>query len=216
MLNKSMIWDGSQIRAVQQGDTVAGAEVIPPTISTAAITVTGAQLQSGFILRNPGGAGTDTIDTAANIINAIAAGIGSNGVQPGTTWRCTWIVSTAQAVTVQATANTGVTVTNGAINASSVKEFLITVTNGTPAQTFAVNSTNGSAVVTGLSAAQTALLSVGMVVTNAALGLQGQTIISVQPGVGVTLSGNANATAVGTALTFSPTISVYGIGQKLL
>lgn len=216
MIVKNMVWDGSQQRPMQVGDVRGEGEVIPATISTTAITISGQQLSSGFILRNPGAAGTDTIDTAANLIAAIASGIGSIGVQPGTTWRCTWIVSTANAVTVQATANTGVTVTNGTVNASSVKEFLCTVVNGTPAQTFAVNSTNTSAVLTGLTAAQTALLSVGMVVTNAALGLQGQTIISIQPGAGVTMSGNANSTAVGTALTFSPVVTVYGIGQKLL
>jgi hypothetical protein len=218
MLARNLILDGTTSRAIQPGDVLALGEIIPATIATAAITISGAQLASGFILRSPGGAATDTIDTAANILNTVSGGLGYSGLQNGTTWRTTWIVSTAQTCTVTAVANTGVTVTNGAIAASSVKDFLVTVVNGTPPQTFVANTTNASAVVTGLNSSQTALLSPGMIVTNAVNGLQGTTILSVQPGAGVTMSGNANATSVapGVAIAFSPQISVYGIGQKLL
>ena len=217
-LNRPVIQDGPTMRQIARGDTLAGADILPGTISTAAITITGAQLAQGYILRNPAGSATDTIDSAANIIASLLAGTGLNNVQPGTTFKCKWIVSTAQTTTVQATANTGVTVTNGAIAASGVKDFLVTVTNGTPAKTFTGNTTNASAVITGMTQEQTSQLSVGMVVTNAVNGLQGTTIISIQPGVGVTLSGNANATSStpGVAIAFSPTVTVYGIGQGVL
>ena len=215
---KPTILDGATVRPLARGDVLAGADILPATISTAAITITGAQLQQQYILRNPGGAATDTIDSAANIITSLLQGTGLSSIQAGTTFKCKWIVSTAQTTTVQATANTGVTVTNGAIAASGVKDFLVTIVNGTPAQTYTCNTTNASAVVTGLSAEQTSRLSVGMIVTNAVNGLQGQTIISIQPGVGVTLSGNANATssAPGVAIAFSPVVSVYGIGQGVI
>jgi hypothetical protein len=42
------------------------------------------------------------------------------------------------------------------------------------------------------------------------------TVLSVQPGVGVTLSANATATNNPVALTFSPRYTVLGLGQGLL
>lgn len=214
---KPVVYDNGLQRQLAQGDTFANAEVIPATVVTTNITVTGAQLGNGFILRNPAAPAADTIDSAANIIAALSGGIGGIGIQNGTTFRCIWIVTTANATTVAATANTGVTVTRGAIAASSSKEFLVTITNGTPAQTLGANTTSASAILTGMTLAQTSLLSVGMIVTNAVNGLQGTTIISVQPGVGVTMSGNANATSTfPVAVTFSPTVLVEGIGQSLI
>ena len=211
---KTVVYDGSMQRQVQQGDTVAGAEVIPATIATNAITITGGQLQGGFISRSPTAAATDTIDSAANILLAVSGGLGTTGVQNGTSFRVRWLVSTAFATTVQATANTGVTVTSGAIAASSWKDFLVTVVNGTPPTTQTGNTTNASAVITGMTAAATAQISAGMIVTNAVNGLQGTTVLSVQQGVGVTLSGNANATSsFPVAITFSPVVTVAGIGQ---
>jgi hypothetical protein len=213
---KPVVYDNSLQRQIARGDVLAGAEIIPATIATNAITITGAQLSAGFISRSPTGAATDTIDSAANILNAVNGGL-NIGIQSGTTFRVRWLVSTAFATAVAATANTGVTVTNGAIAASSWKDFLVTVVNGTPAYTDTAFTTNASAVLTGMSLDDTSKLSVGMVVTNAVSGLQGATILSVQPGVGVTMSGNANATSgVKVAVSFSPVIKVDGIGQGLV
>lgn len=215
---KPVVYDGQLQKQVAAGDKLASMEVIPATIVTNAITITGSQLGSGMILRNPTAAATDTIDSAANVIAAIQSGLGNSGLQPGTSWRCTWIVTTAFATTVQATANTGVTVTRGTINASSTKDFLVTIVNGTPAQTFAALTTNASAVISGLTQAQLATLSVGMVVTNAVNGLQGTTISAINLAAGtVTLSGNANATSsTPVAISFSPVIKLEGIGQGLI
>ncbi len=215
MILRPLVLDGTTSRPVQPGDVIGLGEAIPATIATTNITVTGTQLMNTFVNRSPGAAATDTIDTAANIIAAISGGLGTTGVQNGLTWRTNWLVTTAFAATLTAQANSGVTVTLGVVNASSVKEFLVTVTNGTPAQSFSVNTTNATAIITGLSYAQTSLLSPGMVVTNVAAGQQGNTIIGVQPGVGVTMSGNSNATTTIT-LNFSPTITIQGIGQRLV
>lgn len=215
-LLKYASFDGQLLRQILPGDTMAGGESIPATIVTTAITITGAQLMQGMILRNPAAGATDTIDSAANIIAAIVAGLGNVGVPNGLTWRVNWIVTTAQTTTVQATANTGVTVTRGAIAASSSKEFLVTVVNGTPAQTFSGTTVNGSAVVSGFTPAQLALLSPGMVVTNVVAGLQGTTILGINQNAGtITMSGNANATngAPGVAISFSPVILIEGIKQ---
>lgn len=215
MILRTVGYDGAFQRVASPGDVLGGGETIPATISTAAITITGAQLQQGIILRNPGGAATDTLDSAANILAALSAGLGLAAIPNGLTWRVRWIVTTANATTVQATANTGVTVNRGSISASSAKEFLFTVVNGTPAQTFQCTTTNGSAVVGGLTAAQCALLSPGMIVTNAVANLQGQTIIAVNGNAGtVTMSGNANATnMVPVTVAFSPVVQLDGLQQ---
>lgn len=213
MLVKPTVYDGSLQRQVFPGDIVAGGELIPATDSGTTKSITAAVLAYGYILRNPGAAGTDTIDTAANLIAGLQAGLGTSGIPNGTTFKVRWIVTTANAVTVQATANTGVTVNRGTVAASTAKDFLVTINNGTPAQTFQMNTTNASAVVTGLSAAQAALLTPGMIVTNAVNGLQGTTILAVNASAGsVTLSGNANATSTTpVAVSFSPVVTLDGL-----
>lgn len=217
-LLKSVVYDGFAQRQVMAGDVLCGAEVLPATVATNAITITGAILSLGLIQRTTTGAGTDTIDTAANLIAAFASGLGTTGVPPGTTFRAKWIQNAAFAITVQATANTGVTVTNGTINASSVKDFLVTVVNGTPARNCSgLTTTNASAVVSGFTAADIANVTVGMVVTNAVASLQGTTIIGVNMAAGsVTMSGNAGSSLTLQTLNFSPVVTVLGVGQGLL
>jgi len=220
-----VVYDGGLQRKVYPGDLVTGAETINASLTTAgAGTITAALLTSGILSRSGPGAGyTDTTDTASNIINALlgnynystaaVTGVSSGaGVQPGTTFRLSYINTVAQAMTLAA--GTGVTLgSNVNCAASSVKDYLVTVTNGTPAQTFAATTTNGSAVVTGLNLFQTSQLSVGMLVTGT--GVSG-TVISVQPGTGVTLSANASATGTNVAITFAPTVRIDSLGQKLL
>ncbi len=212
------VYDGQIQRKVAQGDLVGGAEVFPPTIATQNITVTGAQLALGLIQRSNGAAGTDTLDTAANILAAMSGGLGNSGIQPGTTFRCRWVQTAAFGITVAATANTGVTVTLGSINASSCKDFLFTWVNGTPATTVLGTTVNGSAVVSGFTAAQLAGVTVGMVVTNAVAGLQGATVIGVNAQTGqLTFSANANATnTTVVAINLSPVLTCQGIGQMLI
>lgn len=218
MLLKPLVSDGGLNRQIGLGDNLAGGEVIPATIATNAITITGSQLGSRFIQRTTTGSGTDTIDTAANIIAALISGLGNTGIQNGTSWWVTWIQNAAYAITVQATAHTGVTVNSGTVNASSVKDFLVQVNNGSPAQSYSGMTTNGSAVVTGFTADQLKNITPGMVVTNAVNGLQDTTVLSTNFAAGsVTFSGNANATsATPVVINFSPVITVTGIGQGLL
>lgn len=215
---KSVVYDGSMQRQLQQGDVLAAAEVVPATIATTNITVTGQILAQPIVLRSNGGASVDTIDSAANIIAALVAGLGNGGLQQNTSWRVKYISSLAFTCTLTATANTGITVTNGVVNGSSVKDFLVTVTNPTPVQTIAGMTVNASAVVSGFTQAQLAALTPGMIVTNAVNGLQGTTILAINSAAGaVTMSGNANATsATPVAITFSPTVAIYGLGQGLL
>ena len=222
---RNAVYDPSGLqRLAFQGDVTATMESMPAANANTAVTLTGNLLASGLFLSSAATAPTLTFDTAANIVASLAPSYGYNqnasvpagttvtsAIQSGTSFRYRIIISTANAVTVAATANTGVTVNRGSVAASSSRDFLVVINNGTPAQTFSVGSTSGSANIT-VTQAQAALLSVGMVVTNAALNLQGQTITAVNVTTGVvTMSGTANATATATSLTFSPVITVEGL-----
>lgn len=219
-LIKHMGFDGLGVnpRQIQVGDVMCAAEVLPATLAPNAVTVTGQLLANLLIQSTETANATYTLDTAANIILALQNITNIANIQNGTTWRLRHVNNAAFTVTYASTANTGTTVALPIVNASSVKDFLITVVNATPAQTFAGTTVNASAVVSGFSQSQCALLSPGMIVTNAVAGLQGTTILAVNATAGtVTMSGNANATnAVAVAIAFSPVIGLQGLGQGLL
>ena len=223
---KPLIFDGNISRIISQGDVLAGAEILAVNAIVGASTLTAAQLVSGILNRTGSvGAFSDTTDTASNIINALigvglynvtpVTGISSGAaVQPGTTVRLRYLNTVAFIATLLA--GTGVTlVGTTAVAASSWKDFLITVLNGTPAQVFAATQTNASAVITGLSQFQTSQLSVGMLVTGTNV-QAASTVISVQPGIGVTLSLAVTATLSLNALTFAPSVSITNLGGGLL
>lgn len=221
---KGVIYDGGLQRQALPGDVVAGGETTVALTTVGAGLLTAALLTGGILNRTGPVAGyIDTTDTAANIIAALIAnypyvapntGLSSGAAVPnGMSFRFRFINTVAFANTMAA--GTGVTLVLGSIAASSVKEYLITVTNGTPTQVFAANQVTGTAVITGLSQFQTSQLSVGMLVTGTNIA-GGSTIISIQPGVGVTLSANTTATLNLNALTFAPTVTIQGLGQGLL
>ena len=207
-----VIYDNGAQRLMNIGDVFARGQKLPVTNATAAnLAITPQMMLQEYILRNPAGVSNENLDTAANMIQAWGNGI---AVQAGLTFVLRWIVTTVQTLTVLATANTGVNVTRPSIVGATFKEYLITVVNGSLAQTFAATTTNASAVVGGLTPAQCALLTPGMIVTNAVANLQGTTIIAVNIAAGtVTMSGNANATngAPGVAIAFSPVVNVDGL-----
>lgn len=222
---KGVVYDGGLQRPALPGDVAAWAEIIAALTTVGAGTLTAPLLLSGIINRTGPVAGyIDTTDTAANIIAAMVSnynyqstaltGVSSGVAAPlGMSVRLRIINTVAFANTMAA--GTGVTLVNGTINASSVKEYLLQVTNGTPQQVFAANQTNASAVITGLSQFQTSQLSVGMLVTGTNIPAS-TTVISIQTGIGVTLSANATATLALNALTFAPTVTMTGLGQGLL
>jgi hypothetical protein len=213
-------YDNLLQRRVAPGDIMLGGEQAQSLTTVGAGTLTAALLLSGIINRTgPVGAFNETTDTAANIIAAMVANtqfqgsgaITPQGIQPGTTWRLRYINGVAFVATL--VAGTGVTlVGTTTVAASSIKEFLLTVTNGTPTQIYAANQVTGTAVITGLSAAQTQNLTVGMAVTGTNIAAS-SVIASIQPGVGVTLNNNTTATLNLNALTFAPTVSITSLGQ---
>ena len=213
---KPVIYDGNLARQLVQGDLMCAGEVINNALTTVGSgTILGSMLATGILNRTgPAGAFTDTTDTAGNIIAAIFGGINNTGLQNGTTFRLTYINSVAFAATLAA--GTGVTLgANTGIAASSVKDYLVTVTNGTPLSVQIANQTNASAVITGMTQAQTNTVAVGQLVTGTNIPAAA-TVISIQSGIGVTLSAAATASITSNALTFSPTLRIDSLGQKLL
>lgn len=198
------------VRPLQRGDIVSGGGEIVATLTTAgAGTLTGALLANTILSRTgPGGPVADTVDTA----DAIVAALGTDVVS-GDSYRLRYINNTAFAITV--TGVTGVTVTNGVVNASSVKDFLITLDNATRASVTTGTTTNGSAVIIGMSAAATALITPGQLIVGTGIPANA-TVLAVNPGVGVTISANATATGSLVSLTFNPKVTVLGLGQGLL
>jgi hypothetical protein len=224
-LVKNLIQDPTgPSRIAVAGDIICTNEVVPAANTSTALTFTGAMLSSPIFLSNPGGAATYTLDTAANILAALAPQFIYNanasntagtavfqGIEPGTAWRIKIVNASANAITVAATANTGIVVNRGSVAASVSRDFLVTVKAGAQAQSYAPTSTSGSAVLY-VTPAQAATLVPGMIVTNAVLNLQGQTIISVNTTSGaVTMSGNANATGSSVFVNFSPVVQIDGL-----
>lgn len=208
---RNTVYDNGMERKQQIGDLVAGGEIVGVLTTVGAGALTGALLANTILSRTgPVGAVADTVGTADTIVSAFS---GSGPANVGDTWRLRYINNVAFAITV--TGVTGVTVTNGVVNASSVKDFVITITNATPASIQVASTTNASAIVTGMTLAQTSAVSVGQLVSGTGIS-GGTTVIAVNPGVGVTLSANATATNAAVALTFSPTVTILGAGQGLL
>ena len=226
---KPLVMDNqsSAARILQQGDVIGGAEFYNILSAVGNSSLLAPNLVAGILKRTgPTGAFTDTTDTAQNIINQILGSVyigtgstvsgqgGNAGVQVGTTWRLRYINTVAFAMTLAA--GTGVTiVANGNVNASSVKDYLITVTNGSPQQIFTANTTSGSNVLTNLPQNQTNQLTIGMAVSGTGIAAN-SVITAINPGASVTLNNNATVTGVNVSLTFSPTLTIEGIGQGLL
>ncbi len=222
-LVRPAVYDNGQQRVTQQGDLIANNEAII-TLADAgvALALSAQSIVTGILRRTgPAGAYADVFPSAADLVAALGnnfyqggGALSAQGISPMTSFRFRYINTVAFANTP--TIGTGGTLGNNTvINASSVKDYLITITNGTPGSIVAGNTTNASAVVTGMNAGLLQYITQGMLVSGT--GIQaGSTVLSVQPGVGVTLSLAASATGSGVALTFGPTYRVDGIGQMLL
>jgi hypothetical protein len=216
---------------IASGDILLSGEVIGSLGTAGAGTWAGALIATGLFRRTGPGAGyTDTTDTAANILAALAGNSPSAEVAPGTTFRLRVLNTVAFLLTFAA--GVGVVTGTGTLNvsASTWRDFLFTVLNSSPAQQLNCNTVNASAAVTfvlppGISAykmgpdPQAVNITPGMSVSGTGISA-GTTVIGVTQGqggvIGVTLSANATATNNGVQLTFSPTIQVDGIGSGTL
>lgn len=217
------------------GDVLGGADSLTPgVITTAGDGVwTAAAIASGFIRRSgPGGAYADTMDTATNILAALAGNNPNALIEPGSTFRLIVQNTVAQALTWTAAA--GVVAGVGTVNiaASLVREYIVTVLNASPQVILNANTTNASAVVTfNFPTGYTAWpvggvgngsinITPGMTVSGTGI-TAGTKVLGVtysQAGItGVTLDANATATSAGgVALTFGPTIKFDGLRSGTL
>ena len=210
-----VVYDGQHQRRLAAGDLLVGsATAILPTDATVTLAYTAAMLYSQYYVRNPAGVSTDTFPSADALISTQSSGLGNiSGAPIGMSFVWRVINLSVNLLTGAVTANTGATMVRGNVLASTFKDFLIQITNGTPLQT-ALNLTtvNASPVVTGFSATQIANLSVGQIVTKVVAGLQGLTIVAVNAtALSVTMSGNASASASTNTITFSPTYTITGL-----
>jgi hypothetical protein len=207
--------DNGFVRDVTNGDVVAGGEVIGTLTTVGAGSLTAALITGFSIISRTGpvGAYADTVDTASNIIAALAV----NGQTPmaGSTHRLRILNTVAFINTI--TANTGVTLSGTtAIAASSYRDFLVTLTNTTNASIAVGATTNASATLSGFSQAALALITPGMLITGTGIGAASVvTAVNLTAGT-VTSSVVSTATASNIAITFSPTVSIAGIGGGLI
>lgn len=211
---KPTVYDNSFQRQVTQGDVVAGGEVVGTLTTVGAGTLTAALITGNSIISRTGptGAYNDTTDTAANIIGALA--VNGQTPMPASTHRLRILNTVAFIGTM--VAGTGVTLAGvTAIAASSYRDYLVALTNTTPTSIAAAATTNASAVITGMDSSETSVVSPGQLVTGTGIPAA-TTVLSVQPGIGVTLNANATATASLVGLTFSPTVTITGIGGGLI
>src|SRR6267142_4079324 len=223
------------MRPFSLGDTLDTQEGFTTLTTVGAGTILAAAIAGGSLQRTgPVGGFTDTFDTAQNIVAALSGNIAvasptgqlfnpsfqtvTFGIlyqqpgtpQPGASFRWLYLNQVAQAMTAAAAANSGVTLgANVNVAASLVREYLFQIKNGTPQSLVNGTLTNTSATVTGMTLAQTNLITPGQSVYGTG-DQAATTVLSVQPGVGITLSLAATATGV-SALTITPSITITGL-----
>lgn len=225
---------GVPAKHVDPGDLLLLGEAVNQSLVTiGAGTWTATQIVSGLIYRTGPTAGyTDTTDTAAAILAALAGNQPAAEVMPGTSFRLLLVNSVAFALTFAAGVGvaTGVGVLN--VAASTWREYLLTVLNATPSQIITCGTTNASAVVTFVLPPGMLSLPLGSVpnpqgvnitpgATVSGTGITaGTTVIGLTYGqggiTGVTLSANATATNNLVALTFGPTVKIDGLRSGTL
>jgi hypothetical protein len=207
-LLKPVVYDAGMQRQVAPGDAVGAGEAIDTSMVTVgAMTILAANILAGIIQRGgaQGGGFVDTTDTSTNLLAGMAQGA---GIQNGTSFRfiISNLAATGQTETIAG--GTGVTASGIlTIATGSWAEFLLTVVNGTAGSIQTAATVNGSAVITGMTQAATNAIAPGMLVTGTGIPAAA-TILSVQAGVGFTLSANATATNNPVALTFLPTMTL--------
>lgn len=216
-LASPVVFDNGMARSMMPGDVLQSNENIQSITNAAGVTLTAAQILSPILIRSGAVTVSDTTPDANTWLAAltqntfVAAGATTPaGVQISTTYRIRYMNNNTGTLTIVAGTNVSLAGTT-TIATVSFRDYLVTVLNGTPQQVWAVTTTNASAVITGMTAAQTQTISPGQAVSGTGIA-GGSTVLSVQPGVGCTLSANATATGTLVAVTFAPRIELRGIG----
>jgi hypothetical protein len=214
---------------IQPGDTLMFGEIVAVNATVGAAAIPASQMLTGILYRSGStGAYSDTFDTAANVYTQLSGGADNNNpvMQAGSTFRLRVLSSVAFADTIVLGA--GMVAGQGSlvVPASGWREFLFTLVNGTPPQSIAATTINGSpnaifsltgsAISISIGPAARALnVMPGASVTGTGIPA-GTTVLSVVQGnggtTGVVLSANATVTGA-TALSFGPVFKVDSIGS---
>lgn len=237
MIQKS----GVNSEQLNTGDTLLlGQSVTAGALTTiGAGTWTAAMMVSGLITRSgPVADYTDTTDTAANILAALAGNAGAGAdVQPGTTFNLTFINTVALEMTLAAGTGVALDTTNGTGNLNSddatspVRDYIVTILNASPPRTIQALTTNGNKVITFiLPAGRSALtmgpngggdITPGMIVSGTGI-TAGTKVLGITLGVGglvgvvTDTNSTATTTALGTPITFNPSLSICSTGSRSL
>lgn len=203
-----MIMDQKKAFAI----TTAGAGVIPPEA-----------ILSGIVDRSgPGANFNDTLPSAAALLAACPV------LTQGDSFEFLYINGVAFVPTLVAPADGSAVIVNGAISASLIKRFMITIlsaagvgnaqglgagaTPNNQGGVFSASTTNGQPAVQ-LSVRDAKNVGIGMGVSGAGIP-GGTTVVAVNLNTGVvTLSANATATAAIVGLTFFPRYAIRGLYQ---
>lgn len=213
------------------GDVALFGEIQSSLTTAGSGTITGAQLAANSLSRTgPGGAYTDTPDTAVNLLQALGLlnvatggtnvqyGPGMSDAANGYSWRFRFVNTVAFAMTLQTGVEGWVYGTSLGVAASSWREYLITLQCVAVRQSLLVNSTNASATVTFVSPQPVGTVVPGMWLSGTNV-TSGTLVIGVTHGQGV-LTGfttSANATGTGSqAWVFSPTVRIDNLGAGTL
>jgi hypothetical protein len=207
--------------------------------SAVGVTLTPAQLLGQDIDRTGAAAGAiaDTLPSADQIVNFLAGnknlvtppGNALYGTEPNKSVQLQWPAmlgvippystlrrfirnGVGQVLTVQAAANSGVTVSGTAtIAASKWREFLIRILNSTPAAMLSVTTTNASAALSAVDLNLVNQITAGMSVYGTGIAANA-VVVGVNRDAG-TITMDQAATASGSliAITFTPTVTLQNL-----
>jgi len=210
-MNKAHLDAGANdVRRQGPGDSIMSMSQSASIATVGDGTLTATAMLAGIVDRTgPTGNYIDTLDTATNLLAAI--GNASPGDSFEFLYRNTVAVTMTLAVAVGAELGA-----NTAMIASNVRRYLVTIMSTNTAQVFAANTVSGTAVISGLTAAQVQKLQPGMGISGSGI-TGGTNVLSVNPNAGtVTLDANATATATLAALTFFPRYIIRGLHTSAL
>lgn len=232
MVAKGVVMDDK----LYTGDILASGVVLSAgTITTVgAGTLTGAAIGSGVITRTGPTAGyTDTTDTAANIVAALAGNASEVDMVEGLKFELLYINTVASAMTLAA----GVGVTLGTlgsnttgVSASAVRKYLVALINVDGPYTIPCSFTTTTKVITFILPQGMSSLPIGpspqavnitekMTVSGTNIATNTK-VVGVTAGIGgntgVTVDTNTTGTQTNSAVTFGPTVEFDSLYQASL
>lgn len=202
-------FSGNFIQSQRPGDVLFAGKSIAPVTTVGNATLLAPAVANGIISRTgPTAAYSDTFPTADSLIAA------EPELDVGDSFELIYINTVAFAMT--AVAGEGCVLgSNVNVAASQVRKYLLTMLGDGRRQVFNANTTNASAVITGVDATSINTLRVGQGITGTGIPANAF-VTSVNTNLGTfTISANATATA-NTALTTFPRYRLDGLFSATL